>query len=143
MDIESVLSGAPADAVFYVCGSARLIDAVIVAARALNIDSHRIRIERFTASIDADAKPIELELRRSGRRLLVDRDRSVLDAMLDAGVDAPFSCRTGTCKTCAVKVLDGDVVHRDSVLSDDEREHGQMMCPCVSRTSSDHLVLDF
>jgi len=131
MEIETVLSGAPADAVFYVCGAARL-----------NIDAHRIRVERFTASIDADARPIELELRRSGRRLLVNSDRSVLDAMLDAGVDTPFSCRTGSCKTCAVKVLDGDVEHRDSALSDAEREHGQLMCPCVSRTSSDHLVLD-
>ena len=66
----------------------------------------------------------------------------VLDAMLDAGVNALYSCRVGVCKTCAVKVLDGEADHRDSALSTAERDQDQLMCPCVSRASGECLVLD-
>ncbi|MCZ6488636.1 MAG: 2Fe-2S iron-sulfur cluster binding domain-containing protein, partial [Gammaproteobacteria bacterium] len=53
-----------------------------------------------------------------------------------------YSCRAGNCKSCAVKVLAGDPEHRDSALSMAERTDYGLMCPCVSRANSDHLVLD-
>jgi len=102
----------------------------------------RIRFERFDAVISADAKPIRLELRRSGKHLEVAADQTVLDAMLEAGVSSPFSCGAGNCKTCVVKVLDGEPEHRDSALSTAERADYQLFCPCVSRAKSEHLVLD-
>ncbi len=141
MDVEPILSAAPDDALFYVCGPGRLIDAVTSAAAALNIDPERIRVERFAPAVSSDSRPIQVELRRSGKQLQVAADQSILDAMLEAGVDAPFSCRVGNCKTCAVKVLAGEPDHRDSALSAAEREDYRLMCPCVSRASA-HLALD-
>ena len=142
MDIDRVVSAAPSDAVFYVCGPHRLVDAVVAAAARLEIDADRIRVERFAASIAPDAKPIEVELRRSGRTLQVASDQTILDAALAAGVDAPNSCRAGNCKTCAVRVLDGEPDHRDSVLSPAERDEHRLMCPCISRAKGERLVLD-
>jgi len=142
MDIERILSVAPDDAVFYICGPECLIDAFTDVAKALAIDSTRIRSERFAATVSFDARPIQVELRRSRKRLEVGADQSVLDAILEAGVDAPFSCRVGSCRTCAVEVLDGEPDHRDSALAAVEREDYRLMCPCVSRAHSDHLVLD-
>ncbi|TDJ40749.1 MAG: 2Fe-2S iron-sulfur cluster binding domain-containing protein [Gammaproteobacteria bacterium] len=52
------------------------------------------------------------------------------------------SCKAGNCKSCAVKVLSGEPDHRDSALSTLEREEQRLMCPCVSRATGDHLVLD-
>lgn len=142
VDIHRVLSTAPVDAVFYVCGPHRLIDAAVRTGAALGIDPDRIRVERFAASIAPDARPIEVELRRSGRKLHVSSDQTILDAALTAGIEAPYSCRAGTCKTCAVKVLDGEPEHRDSALSPAERDRHRLICPCVSRAKSDRLVLD-
>ena len=142
MDVKKVMSEAPDDTLFYVCGPSRLIDAVISAASTLGIDSDRVRFERFTAEIAANAKPVHLELRRSGIEIEVAADQSMLDAMLEAGVDAAYSCRVGNCKSCAVKVLDGKPDHRDSALSSAEREDYALICPCISRACSDHLVLD-
>ncbi len=142
MNIERILSTAPNGALFYVCGPARLIDAVIDTAKALNIGPERIRFERFAVDVIPGSRPIELELRRSGKRLRVAANQSILDAMLEAGIDAPFSCRVGTCKTCKVKVLAGEPEHRDSALSVVEREDYGLICPCVSRARSDHLALD-
>jgi ferredoxin-NADP reductase/predicted pyridoxine 5'-phosphate oxidase superfamily flavin-nucleotide-binding protein len=142
IDIQQVLKSAPGNAIFYVCGPARLIDAVTDAAKALDIEEERIRFERFTVSVDQNAKPIQLELRRSGKQIRVNADQTILDAMLDAGIDAPFSCRAGNCKTCAVKVLSGEPDHRDTALSTVERDQYQLMCPCISRATTGHLVLD-
>ncbi len=142
MDIVSIMESAPSNAVFYVCGPGRLIEAVIDTAKSLNIEESRIISERFTATIQADAKPVHVSLRRSGKELEVAADQTILDAMLEAGIDTPFSCRVGECKSCAVKVIGGEPDHRDSALTADEREQGQLMCPCVSRAKSMSLVLD-
>jgi hypothetical protein len=142
IDIRKILLTAPIDAIFYICGPERLIDAISTAATELGIDAKRIRYERFTAAPITDARPIQLELRRSGKQVEVAADQSILDAMLDAGIDAFYSCRTGSCRTCAVKLLDGEPDHRDTALSSAEREQDQLFCPCVSRAKGDNLVLD-
>jgi ferredoxin-NADP reductase/predicted pyridoxine 5'-phosphate oxidase superfamily flavin-nucleotide-binding protein len=142
MDIERILATAPHDAVFYLCGPARLIDAVERIAASTTIASDRIRFERFIATVPADSKPVRLELRRSAKVLHVPADQTLLDAMLEACIDAPFSCKAGNCKTCAVTVLAGEPEHRDSALSDIEREQQRLMCPCISRAKGDHLALD-
>ena len=142
LDVMQVLSEAPDETLFYVCGPGRLIDAVIAAAQELNIDPVRVRFERFSVAIADNSKPFRLELRRSGKQIEVAADQSMLDAMLDAGIEAPYSCRAGTCKTCVVKVLDGEAYHRDSALSKSEREDYGLVCPCISRANGDRLVLD-
>ncbi|MBE9553949.1 MAG: 2Fe-2S iron-sulfur cluster binding domain-containing protein [Proteobacteria bacterium] len=143
IDIEALLSDAPGDAVFYVCGPNRLIDAVRRTADALGIDCKRVRFELFTtATPEAGDTAFQVRLARSGTELTVAPDQTILDALLDAGVDADYGCKSGTCGTCAVKVLDGTPLHRDSTLSDAERDQAGLICPCVSRAASESLVLD-
>lgn len=142
IDIEGVLHAAPEDAVFYVCGPGRLIDAVVRSAARLGIESDRVRFERFTATVGDEARPIRLELRRSKKRLVVGATQTILDAVLEAGVDAPYSCRAGNCRTCAVEVLDGVADHRDSALSTFDRDYGRLICTCVSRAQTDLLAID-
>jgi ferredoxin-NADP reductase len=142
LDIGDILARAAPDALFYVCGPAGLIDALIVSARDAGIDPERVRFERFGATIEADARPIKVELSRSKKTVEVGTDQTILDAMLESGIDAPFSCRAGNCRSCAVKVLDGEPDHRDTALSPADREEYGLMCPCVSRAKTGHLVLD-
>ena len=142
MDIRQLLSAASSDALFYICGPARLIDAFLAAANELGLDPDRLRFERFTPLEMDEAKPFRLELKRSGIQIEVSADQSMLDAMLNAGVEARYSCRLGNCRSCAVEVSEGQVVHRDSALSTEEREQDRLMCPCVSRASGDRLVVD-
>jgi len=142
MDIQSILRLAPNDAVFYVCGPERLIESVSDAAKSLSIEASRVVSERFSAVIQMDAKPVVVHLKQSGKQLDVAADQTILDAMLEAGIDTSFSCRVGECKSCAVKVIEGEADHHDAALSDAERENDQLMCPCVSRAKGESLVLD-
>ena len=142
MNLVALVAAAPAEAMFYVCGPARLIDGMHAAAIARDVPPDRVRHERFTVAAVTGDSSLIVELKRSGRTVQVAPDQSILDAIQASGVDAPAACRTGTCGTCAVKVLEGEPVHRDSVLTEVDRTTGRKMCICVSRAQGGHLQLD-
>jgi ferredoxin len=83
-----------------------------------------------------------IHLAESNLTLTVPLDKSILDVVEQAGVDVLSSCRSGTCGTCATTVLDGHADHRDTVLTDDERQRGDTVLICVSRSLSPLLTLD-
>jgi ferredoxin-NADP reductase len=142
LNLTALVAAAPAEATFYVCGPARLIDGMHAAAKACNVPPDRVRHERFAAPAVTGDRALVVELKRSGRSVPVAADQSILDAVQASGVDAPAACRTGTCGTCAVKVLKGEPMHRDSVLTEVDRTTGGKMCICVSRAKGEHLQLD-
>lgn len=143
LSVDEVIANAESDAVFYVCGPARLIDEVRAKARAAGIADERVRFERFAAApaVTTD-RPLTVMLQRSGKTLAVAADQTILEAIEAAGIDAPYSCRAGTCGTCAVKVLAGAPEHRDHALTEAEHRQAGLMCVCVSRATTPQLTLD-
>jgi ferredoxin len=81
-------------------------------------------------------------LHRSGRTLTVPSGESILDILLDAGVNVSFSCTEGHCGTCETKVIDGIPDHRDSFLTDEEKAENSKIMICCSRSKSPVLTLD-
>ncbi|MGW2561846.1 PDR/VanB family oxidoreductase [Streptomyces sp. NPDC001514] len=130
------LAGLPAETVVYCCGPQSLMDAVA----AVLPEGRELHLERFTASATAPGGAFEVELRRSGRSLTIPADRSVLAAVRDELPDVPYSCEQGFCGTCQQRVLEGEIDHRDELLTDAERDDSMLIC--VSRCTSGRLVLD-
>jgi len=83
----------------------------------------------------------DVQLHRSGRTLTVPSGESILDILLDAGVNVAFSCTEGVCGTCETKVIDG-IPDRDSFLSDEEKAEDSKIMICCSRSKSPVLTLD-
>ena len=96
----------------------------------------------LAAADPATDRAFQLVLRKTGLTLHVPADRTVLDTLIDAGLDINYSCREGVCGACETPVLEGTPVHRDMVLGDAERATGRTMFICCSRASSEVLVLD-
>lgn len=143
INVAALIANAPADAVLYVCGPVRLIDAVREAATAAGIEDERVRYERFTAAPAATpARAINVTLQRSGKQLVVMPGQSILEAVEAAHVPVSAGCRAGNCRTCAVTVLAGEPAHRDNALSEADRDQAKLMCICVSRALGDALTLD-
>ncbi|WP_396041260.1 2Fe-2S iron-sulfur cluster-binding protein [Aeromicrobium sp. UC242_57] len=88
------------------------------------------------------AGSFQVTLARSEAVVTVESDVTILDAIRTAGFDHPSSCEMGICGACEVKVLAGEVDHRDDLLSDDEKANGSTMMICVSRACGDRLVID-
>ncbi len=144
LELASILSEPDEETHAYVCGPKRLIEAVIAIADGKGWPKEQLHFELFgNPSVkQEDDKPIEVTLKKSGTTINVAADQSILDALLEKGVNVGFNCKRGECATCKVPVLEGDIDHRDIVLDTYEKEAGNVMCSCVSRVKGNKLVLD-
>jgi ferredoxin len=84
----------------------------------------------------------EVELATSGRTVTVPPEKSILQAVEEAGIAVLSSCQEGTCGTCETAVLEGTVDHRDSLLTPQEQAANDTMFICVSRAACPKLVLE-
>jgi cytochrome P450/ferredoxin-NADP reductase len=143
LDLESLLGTPEPDTLVYCCGPEPLLAAVEQRCHAWPRGS--LHVERFAPRPQAEpvrSEAFEVVLRQSELTLSVPPDRSILSVVEEAGVGVLSSCAEGTCGTCETAVLDGLPEHRDSVLSDEERQANDCMMICVSRACSERLVLD-
>lgn len=124
----------------YVCGPPEMIRAVTARGERAGWPAHHIHVERFGPQSRAGDRAIDVYLERSALTLHVGPGESILDAVLSAGVWAPYECQRGACASCMTRVVAGSPDHRDSCLSEALRD--RYMCTCVSRAHSDHLTLD-
>lgn len=125
----------------YCCGPKPLMDEI--KAISGHWPEGRVNFEDFkpVEVVRADDEPFEVELRKSGATLTVPADRSILEAMRDAGLKTVSSCESGTCGTCKTRLIAGEADHRDMVLMDEEKSDWIMICVSRAR-AGERLVLD-
>lgn len=147
-----------ADREAFVCGPEPLMDAVEQALRAAGAPGHRIHRERFFSlgghvfdipaqavggSTADSASTAEVELDGETRTLAWPRATPLLDALLAAGVDAPYSCREGACSACTCRVVAGDVkMLRNDVLDDEDIAEGYVLA-CQALPLTDRVAITY
>jgi ferredoxin-NADP reductase len=143
LDLDALLGDPRDGTLVYCCGPEPLLAAV--EQRMASWPTGALRVERFAAPVveraPADEHAVEVVLAETGRSVLVGPDTSILQALLDDGVDLLYDCQDGICGACETKVIEGEVDHRDYVLSARERAANDCMMVCVSRACGKRLVL--
>lgn len=140
----------------YVCGPLGVIDAAEAALTGAGLPADRLHIERFGAPdgaaaqqhavLPGDAPQAVVTVVRDGLSRQIDFHTgvpSLLDAMAAAGLEAPFSCKSGVCSTCRAKVTSGQVrMDRNFALDKDEVAAGYVLC-CQAHPLTERVTVTF
>ncbi len=142
--VEELIASLREGEQLYCCGPDALMQAV---KQVSGVVTERVHFEWFAApeqpaDESASSTGFDLVLRRSERTLRVAEGQSILEVLEAAGLDVPFSCRSGICRSCETGICAGTADHRDLVLSEEERASNTSMLICVSRALSSSLELD-
>ena len=103
---------------------------------------------KTTAAVDAgtssDAVPMQVVLDGVTTSLELSKDKNMLDAALDAGLDAPYSCLGGVCCTCRAKLVEGKAsMNVNYALEPGEVERGYVLACQAHVEGEGPVVLDF
>ncbi|WP_431509274.1 PDR/VanB family oxidoreductase [Variovorax sp. DAIF25] len=142
-DLAQLLAGRGTDSHYYCCGPTPMLDAFERSCEQLAYAN--VHIERFAAvHVEAPAatQSCVVACAKSGREIEVPAGKSILDSLIDAGLDPDHSCKEGVCGACETAVLEGEIDHHDGILTKAERAANKTMMICVSRCKGARLVLD-
>ncbi|SMG50218.1 Cytochrome P450 [Rhodococcus rhodochrous J3] len=143
MDLPTLFATPEEDTQVYSCGPERLLSALGEATAHWSDDT--LHVEHFSSTLEeldpSKEHGFEVVLKDSGITVPVAADQTVLQALRAANIDAQSDCEEGICGACEVPVLDGEVDHRDLVLTKAERAAGRTMMTCCSRACGNKLTL--
>ena len=87
---------------------------------------------------------VEVELDGELHRLRWPRGQTLVDTMLEAGINVPHSCREGHCGACAVLKKSGEVVMEiNDVLEQSDLDEGLILgCQALPKSDSVEVTYD-
>jgi ring-1,2-phenylacetyl-CoA epoxidase subunit PaaE len=141
---------------FYLCGPEEMIVHVNEVLTTFGVPKEKIHFELFTTPVllveketskteqfsgtsqvtaMLDGEVVKIELSGTGK--------SILDALDQAGMDVPFSCKGGVCCTCKAKIIEGSAaMNINYALTDDEVANGYILT-CQAHPTSTVLKIDY
>lgn len=141
---------------FYICGPEEMILGIQEVLHVFGVPDSKIHFELFTtpvlmkqpettvtsgfsgdAAVSAvlDGEITKITLNTSGK--------TILEALDEAGMDVPYSCKGGVCCTCKAKILEGSAtMNINYALTDEEVKDGYILT-CQAHPTSETLKLDF
>lgn len=152
----ATLAGACTDRQAFICGPAPFMQAARQALESLHVPARHVHLEVFTSlqtdpfaavtiEDDGDDPPATAVVRLDGQTHTVSwpRRAKLLDVLLDAGLDAPFSCREGHCGACATSLRSGTVsMAVNDVLEQQDLDEGLILA-CQARPETDSVEVDY
>ncbi|HWC81072.1 MAG TPA: ferredoxin--NADP reductase [Pseudonocardiaceae bacterium] len=150
-----------ADRDVYVCGPKPFMAAATEALRGLGVPRDRTHLERFVslhenpfaeqptaeqetpAAADGPEATILVTLDGEKHTVAWPAGKKLLDTLLEAGLDAPYSCREGRCSACACVKLEGEVsMINNEVLEEEDLAEGYILA-CQSLAESDKVTITY
>ncbi|MEV5648527.1 ferredoxin--NADP reductase [Nocardia sp. NPDC052254] len=143
----------------FVCGPAPFMTAVGAAMTAHGAARARVHMEKFVslsgnpfetgnepapaAADDTDSASVEIDLDDATHRMAWPRRQVLLDTLLAAGLEAPYSCREGACSACVCRVVSGEVsMRRNEVLEQEDLADGYVLA-CQAVPVSDDISITY
>lgn len=142
LDAINALAGATSQTHIYVCGPRGYMNYVMESAVAAGLTDAQIHREHFGAEIDVNGDSFTVIAARTGARIPVAANETILAAVTRAGIYVESGCQNGVCGSCLTRVISGRPDHRDMIMTDAEKAENDRIAVCCSRSQSVDLVLD-
>ncbi|TGE08531.1 1,2-phenylacetyl-CoA epoxidase subunit PaaE [Hymenobacter fodinae] len=157
--LQKILPAEQIDEAF-ICGPEEMINGVRSALSGAGVASEKVHFEMFTSAggakkatgptkphpVGEDDKKSQVTVQLDGSTRILEMSyygNTILDELLDMGVDAPYSCKNGMCSTCRCRVTEGQVeMDVNYSLSDTEVAKGYVLS-CQARPTSEMVKVDF
>ncbi len=125
----------------YVCGSERYMNSVMSEATQKGWPEESLVQEFFVVPEPSEREnhPFKLNLAKSSMVVPVSADETALEALAKKGIIVDTKCSDGICGVCHVNYLEGNIDHRDYVLSKKERNKKMLLC-CSRAVSKDETI---
>ena len=143
-DFDGLIQKIPNGSAIYTCGPEPMLNKIIEVIDK-QTKQHELHFERFTIAteeLEKENNSFEVKINSSGAVFTVNEDETILTILSDNGIEVPSACAAGLCGTCITDVLEGEIDHRDGILSDEEKASNEYMCVCISRAKSGQITLD-
>jgi len=129
-DLNEILAGFEQGWHVYTCGPDRYMQSVTDAANASGFTEDAQHLEYFAVPEQPDYVNHEFSVKiaSSGKEYTIPADKSISDVLVDAGVHIDVKCSDGICGVCNCSLLEGEIEHRDFVLSMEQRKTQFISC---------------
>jgi len=142
----------------FVCGPFEMNDEAEAALLAAGVPGDKIHIERFGTVEMQTGRPAPHEVKpgdADSARIVIIRDGvsreiefaktdpSILDAAARAGMDVPFSCKSGVCSTCRCKLIEGEVRMDKNFALDKAELAAGFILSCQAHALTPRVVISF
>jgi 3-ketosteroid 9alpha-monooxygenase subunit B len=97
----------------------------------------------LAAADDGEAADVTVDLDGATHQLHWPRRATLVDVMVAAGIDVPYSCREGQCGSCAATVISGEIDMPDCDILEPEDLADGLFLGCQATPVSDELHIEF
>ncbi|GAA4952936.1 ferredoxin--NADP reductase [Actinoplanes utahensis] len=128
----------------FVCGPEAFVEVAEKALQLAGVPAARIRVERFELESGGGRDAVaEVTIDGQTHVLPWAAGRRLLDVIIDAGLNPPYSCRQGQCGACAVRLTSGEVtLVNNEILEEEDFADGYTLA-CQALPASDAVAVTY
>jgi ring-1,2-phenylacetyl-CoA epoxidase subunit PaaE len=136
---------------FYLCGPETMIDELKVTLSENGVAKENIHFELFSTSVEPvqpnsvedGSTVVSITLDDEETTFIMPQSKSILDAVLEQNLDAPYSCQGGICSTCIARITEGSAkMRKNQILTDAEIAEG-LILTCQAQPTTSVVKVDY
>ena len=135
---------------FYLCGPEEMINNVTEILLENDVKKEKILFELFKSEVEGEVNAdlegetsLSITVDDEETILSMPKNKTVLQAALDHGLDVPYSCQGGICSSCVARITEGKAeMEKNSILVDSEIEEG-LVLTCQAHPTTNTLKVDY